>query len=168
MKSEILFNLQKNYFDYIMKSISDGTKILLNCVKNTTYTPERAAQLEKNHYSSLSDDFYYKALYKFFIESDVQSTKQSFLLSAKMSLYEFLFFDYTNLFVISNYPLSAMLLSDNIKLIEAYANITYDTYEKDLKKGHPMPFVQAVLRDDWKYLKEKIDYNREHFTSKKK
>jgi len=162
----ILEEFKNKYF--LLKNITEEDIVIISdCVFGRIYTKKRSLELEKNILYSLSRFFYDEALYNFFIEKDIIKTKQSFYLSAIMELYLHLFFNDNDLFIISGYPLSAMLLSDNKKLINMYANITYNGYEKDLKKGHPMPFVQAILKDDWKYLKEKIDFNRENFTSKK-
>lgn len=151
----ILESLSARYNAVFIHRIFDDIKSINNFQEN------------KMIFYSISSDLYIEALYYLFIEKDIKHTKQSFYFSGKMQIYLCLLYKDNDLFTISMSITTAVLLSDNKKLIQQYANLTYDTYEKDLKKGHLMPFVQAILRDDWDYLKEKIEYNKEHFTSKK-
>lgn len=167
IKNEVIENLNTRYNERFKIAIDDRVNLLFDCVKTLKYPIERANQLEKNNLDSLATFLYDEALYNLFIEKDINKTKQSFYLSAKMSYYEQCFFKKNkSFFVTSLYHNTAMLLSDNIDLIKKYSTLTYNTYEEDLKNGHAMPFIQAFIRDDIEYIKQRLKYHKIHLKEK--
>jgi hypothetical protein len=167
MNSDVKNEFKEKFQFLWLPIIKESLELINDCVLLKKYPIERANQLEKNNLDSLATFLYDEALYNLFIEKDLYKTKQSFYLSAKMELYLYLFFDNPNYFELTNNSLLCILLSDNKQLIDNYIRLTDKVHKEQSIKGFFPLFVQVALRKNWDYLQEKIDFNREHFASKK-
>jgi hypothetical protein len=123
--------------------------------------------IDRSYLSTLNIYIYMKFIAYIYMNKDIKKIKQlayfhtlnSMLLVKKLDRKSILSLGFANI--------SMALLSDNSELINNYAELKNSTYVQDIKRGHLVSCVQAIIREDWGFLKNQIAINREQLGNKR-
>jgi len=119
----------------------------------------------KNTLFPFSIDLGKQVVYYFFIENNIEKSKQYAYLAGKFVTYDILFNNSSSLQLLDN--ATFLLLSDNKKLINNFSRLKHSTYSEDvIQYINFTACIQAVLREDWKHLEELNSYTKVNIEKK--
>lgn len=143
-------NKQKRLADTLL-----NTKISYDRWLEVFNTIDKYSEDEKNSLlrNGANIVWYYherKALISIFWETNISSAKQDFYTCGMLDEFQMVRYNSPILDYGLNH-LSYALLSDNMDLIDRYANLTYNNYAKTIANGAATPsyVIQCLIKEDW-------------------
>ncbi len=113
-------------------------------------------EYSKRYNLSIQSYLIFKIYLVYFLRNDLQETKQLLHLFGKTVVIDTAIFDENESIDLWVRDCVYLLLSDDLKLISDFSLLKDSEYEKRVLKGSLVPCIQAVLRDDWKFLTQQI------------
>ncbi|RZK58443.1 MAG: hypothetical protein EOO91_08325 [Pedobacter sp.] len=150
------------------------SEIYVNSIQDEVDAIDRILSPQTHQIQSKSDKemlwFYnsLQALGNFFIDEDLNASKQHFYRCSRID--EYLIRNYDSRLLDSGMAnISYALLSDNLSLINRYAYLTHPWYTHTIKSGSLVHAVQNIIKEDWVSLENDIaTYERITATQKGK